>query len=212
MSDYRQRGAMALRAQRARMMAGQPTYGFFDTLKSIGRGIATVATGIIPGTLDDKLVSAVLGSSSPQQNRQTVTARANCPPGFRANPNTGICEVEGPIGAIQRFVPGGQTGTLPQANGVPAAYGNAVMGSFGVPALQPAQASAMSLRCPPGSVLGKDNLCYQKGSIPMQFRKWRPAKKPPISAKDWRALQTSARVEKKAKNIAMKAGFSCRKR
>lgn len=212
MSDYRQRGAMALRAQRARAMAGQPTYGFFDTLKSIGRGIATVATGIIPGTLDDKLVSAVLGSSSPQQNKRTVTARVDCPPGFRANPSTGICEAEGMIGAVQRFLPGGQTGTLPQVNGGAVGYGNAVMGSFGVPALQPAQASTVAFRCPPGSVLGKDNLCYQKGSIPMQFRKWRPAKKPPISAKDWRALQTSARVEKKAKNIAQKAGFSCRKR
>jgi len=86
------------------------------------------------------------------------------------------------------------------------------MGAFGVPALVPAQAQAMSLHCPPGAILGKDNLCYQKGSIPMQFRKWRPARKPPISAKDWRALQVSARVKEKAKKVAGTAGFTCRKR
>jgi len=186
-------------------MSGQPTYGFFGDL--IG-GIGKVATSIIPGPIDDIIFEGarnIFGSSN------KPGAASSCPPGFRANSRTGICEAMGMTGAVQRFVPGGQTGTLPQ---MPAAqgYGNAVMGSFGVPALQPAQASSVSLRCPPGSVLGKDNLCYQKGSIPAQFRKWRPARKPPISAKDWKALQTADRVRGKAKTIAGKAGFSCRKK
>jgi len=198
--------ALAVKTQRARQLAGMPTYGFLGDL--VG-GLGKVVTSIIPGPIDDIIfqgASDLLGGG-----KKSVAAKSSCPPGFRANPSTGVCEVEGVMGAVQRFLPGGQTGTLPQmprSNG----YGNAVVGSFGVPALQPAQASSVALRCPPGAVLGKDNLCYQKGSIPAQFRKWRPARKPPISAKDWKALQTADRVKNKAKNIAGKAGFTCRKR
>lgn len=196
--------ARALRAQRARQMAGQPTYGFFSDLI---RGAGSVIGSIIPGPIDDFVINKGIDLFTSDQK---PGARADCPPGFTPNPRTGVCEVTGVKGTIERFLPGGSTGTLPQ---VPdARYGNAVMGSFGVPALQPAQASSMMLRCPPGSVLGKDNLCYQKGSIPAQFRKWKPARKPPISAKDWKALQTSKRVSDKAKKIAGTAGYSCRRK
>jgi len=198
---------MAIKAQRARQLQGQPTYGFFGDL--IG-GIGRVATSIIPGPVDDIIfegASRLFGGGKP-----SVAAKSSCPPGFFADPNTGVCKAGGVGGAVQRFLPGGQTGTLPQVPASQQAYGNAVMGSFGVPALQPAQAQSVALRCPPGSVLGKDNLCYQKGSIPAQFRKWRPARKPPISAKDWKALQTADRVKNKAKNVATKAGFSCRRK
>lgn len=203
MSRRRQGAAQMIAVQRARQLQGQPTYGFFGD-------VVGAVTSIIPGPIDDIIVGAgrkIFGGGG----RREVTSRADCPPGFRPNPQTGVCELAGATGAIQRFLPGGQTGTLPQ---LPAtdAYGNAVMGSFGVPAIQPAQASSMTLRCPPGSVLGKDNLCYQKGSIPSKFRKWKPARKPPISAKDWKALQTADRVKNKAKTVATKAGYSCRRK
>ena len=188
-------------------MAGRPTAGFFgDVLKGIGG----VVSSIIPGPLDDILIKGATGLFT---SNQRPGARASCPTGFLPNPRTGVCEAVGAVGAVQRFLPGGATGTLPQ---IPSAAGNgfgaAVMGSFGVPALQPAQASSVALRCPPGAVLGKDNLCYRKGSIPAQFRKWKPARKPPISAKDWRALQVSNRVRDKSKKIAGAAGFTCKKR
>ena len=165
---------------------------------------------IIPGGVDDFVIDTAtraLGGGRP-----SVAAKSSCPPGFFADPNTGICKAAGIGGAVERFLPGGRTGVLPTSPAAPQAYGEAVVGSFGVPALQPAQAQTVALRCPPGAVLGKDNLCYQKGSIPMQFRKWRPAKKPPISAKDWKAMQTADRVRKKAKTVATKAGYSCRNR
>lgn len=192
-------------------MAGQPTYGFFgDILKGIG----SVAKTLIPGPIDDLIIDTVSGRVGSQNQ---PGAEANCPPGFQVNSKTGVCEAIGVVPAIQRFLPGGQTGTLPQVpatGGVAPAngYGAAVMGTFGVPALQPVQASTMTLRCPPGSVLGKDNLCYQKGSIPPKFRKWRPGRKPPISAGDWKALQTADRVKNKAKTVAGKAGFTCKRR
>ena len=188
-------------------MAGMPTYGFFGDLI---KGAGNLVTSIIPGPVDDIIfegAKGILGSSN------KPGARSSCPPGFRVNPRTGVCEQEGFRGSVERFLPGGRTGTLPQNGQVSqAGYGQAVMGSFGVPAQLPVQDTSPTLRCPPGSVLGKDNLCYEKSSIPRQFRKWKPGRRPPISAKDWKALQTANRVEKKAKKIAQTAGFSCRKR
>lgn len=208
MSRQRERGSLALRAQRARQMAGQPTYGFFgDVLRGVGR----VATSIIPGPVDDILFGAISG----QTGKRNISARSDCPPGFRANPRTGACEVEGPIGAVQRFLPGGQTGTLPQVQigqEMPDAFGGAVMGAFGKPALQPAQASGVSLRCPRGMVLGKDNLCYGKNQINAGDRKWRPSKRAKISAAEWRTLSKANSVKNKAKEVASAAGFSCRKK
>lgn len=205
MSRRRNGVSSALAAQRARQLAGQPTYGFFG---DVFRGIGGVAKRIIPGQLDDLIIDRVTGTIAGKGRKEAV-ARASCPPGFQANPQTGVCEVIGIVGAGQRFFPGGQTGTLPT---VQEGYGDAVVGAWGKPALVPAQAQGVTLRCPPGAVLGKDNLCYEKSSIPNSSRKWPKPTKPPISRADWKALQTADRVKNKAKDIAGKAGFTCRKR
>lgn len=210
MSRMRNRASTAIAAQRARQLAGQPTYGFFGDLL---RGAGSIVGSIIPGQLDDRIIQAVL-PDAPSTNRNEVIARASCPPGFQADPRTGVCQATGIGGALQRFLPGGRTGTLPITPPGQRidAYGNAVMGAFGQPALQPAQAQQVALRCPPGMVLGKDNLCYAKSAIRNTDRKWPKAPKPPISRKDWKALMTADRVRNKAKDIAGKAGYSCRKR
>lgn len=193
--------AQAIRVQRARQMSGLPTAGFFgDILRGIGRtavgAIPIVGTGISTALFPRK--PTVVAPPSP----------GSCPPGFVTD-SRGRCVRSGVTGAVQRFLPGGETGVLPgRADG----FGEATVGAFGIPALVPAGVSSVSLRCPPGAVLGKDNLCYQKGSIPVAFRKWRPARKPPISAKDWKCLQVSSRLEKKTKAIAMKAGWKGLKR
>lgn len=143
-------------------------------------------------------------------------ASASCPDGYQVNPQTGICEKTGVGGAVQRFIPGGQTGTMADA------YGEAVVGAFGIPALVPAQVGTIQrrdgttgavLRCPPGAVLGRDSLCYQKGSISKQFRKWRPPSgRCPISKKDWAAIKAIGRVQKTIKKVASEAGMSAKKR
>jgi len=99
--------------------------------------------------------------------------------------------------------------------------GEAVMGGFGVPAMVPQQVGSVArrdgtvspiLRCIPGMVLGRDELCYNKGTIPRTFRKWPPGSKPPISAKDWKAAKTFGIVQKKIKRIAGDSGLSCAKK
>jgi len=183
-------------------MAGQPTSGFFGDI--LGGAVGLVSSFIPGGSVVKRIGSGLLGSiiGSGQQEG----ARADCPPGFRVDPSTGRCLKEGFGGAVERFLPGGSTGFLPSGPGTAVA----TMGSFGVPAMQPTSVATQRLDCPAGFLLGMDNLCYAKGTLPRQFRKWKPAKKPPISAKDWRALQTSARVEKKVKRIAATAGFTCK--
>lgn len=201
MSQQRTAASRMLRAQRARQMAGLPTAGFFgDILKGIGK----VAAGFIPGgrTAVD-VAERVFGGGRPDQK---PGARADCPPGFRADPNTGLCEAEGVRAGIERLLPFGETGMLPGRNG----FGEATVGAFGIPAIVPAQVSTAALRCPPGSVLGKDNLCYQPGSITKKFRKWPPGVRPKISAREWRTLSTANTVRSKAKEVAGAAGFTCR--
>lgn len=98
--------------------------------------------------------------------------------------------------------------------------GQAQMGAFGIPAVAPtvvgqrqSNNGTVPIReCPTGTVLGKDNLCYAKGSIPMKFRKWRPAKKAPITAADAAAIRKADRAKTRVKKLAGAVGFSCRKR
>lgn len=206
-SRGREFGSRALRAQRARQMAGLPTSGFFG---DIFGGALKIGAGLIPGggivrDIGSSLIGKIIGSG------QKEGARADCPPGFRVDPNTGRCLAEGFGGAVQRFLPGGETGFLPSGPAGPGT-GLALMGAFGVPAIQPTAVQAQRLDCPAGFLLGMDNLCYAKGTLPRQFRKWKPSRKPPISAKDWRSLQVSERVSKKVKRIASTAGFTCKRR
>jgi len=153
-------------------MSGQPTSGFFGDILG---GIIDVGTSLIPGPIDD----AIIGVGRRIFSGNKPGADASCPPGFKVDPSTGRCLAEGIGGTIARFLPGGETGMLPTAPGP--GTGMTTMGSFGVPAIQPTQMMTQRLDCPPGFLLGMDNLCYAKGTLPRQFRKWKPARKPPIS-------------------------------
>lgn len=66
-------------------------------------------------------------------------------------------------------------------------------------------------RCPRGMVLAKDMLCYPKSMVPKKFREWKPAKKPPISVRDWDALKRAKRAKNRAESVAREAGLYVRK-
>lgn len=112
------------------------------------------------------------------------------------------------FGAI---VPGGEPFISTQTAG-----GVATIGAFGIPAIQPdivGERNGRPIRsCPPGAVLGKDDLCYMKGSIPRQFRKWKPAPRPVFSAADAKALRRIGTLQKKVKKLAGDANMTCKKR
>lgn len=228
-------GREMLLAQRARQRGGQRTFGFFS---SLGKVLGGVGKAVIAGAANIPIIGApiqvaqALLAPPPQfqfpqqplplsiQGRgfpppafvQTggATAGAGCPPGFKLV--RGRCVETGVAGAVQRFLPGGQTGLLADEQG------EVVMGGFGIPAQVPSQVGTVArrdgsvspiLRCTAGFVLGRDELCYLKGSIPRSFRKWPPNAKPPISAADWKATKTLGRIQKTVKKVASTAGFTC---
>lgn len=91
--------------------------------------------------------------------------------------------------------------------------GTAVMGAFGMPAQQAVVIGEIHgrpvRRCNPGLVLGKDNLCYPKGSLPRMYRKWKPAPRPAISAADTKAINRADRAKQRVKRLASKVGYAC---
>lgn len=175
----------------------------------------SAGVGVITGGLGGSTGSGgSAGSSSSAALASEGTG--SCPSGYERDAQ-GRCVRSGLGGAVERLVPGGETGMLPQGRG----YGPAVMGAFGIPAIQPSQTGTViagdgtvrpTLGCPPGAVLGKDNLCYMKGSIPRQFRKWKPKPRPVMSAADGKTLRKADRLKNKVKKLAQGAGFTCRKR
>ncbi len=95
----------------------------------------------------------------------------------------------------------------------------AVVGSFGMPAMKPALVGLIVRadgsqhpvrRCPRGSVLGKDNLCYMK--IPNSFRKWPRAARPPVSASDAKCIRRAASATKRVERLAKSVGLRTKKR
>jgi hypothetical protein len=70
-------------------------------------------------------------------------------------------------------------------------------------------------KCPPGYVAvdsngdGVNDVCMQKASA-RACGLWKPARKPPISASQYRTLKTANSVAKKVKRIAIETEKTCR--
>lgn len=172
--------------------------------------LSTLKVGCTWGDAVGAGLAYFTGGSDPGQS---TGGKATCPPGFEIDPDTGKCAEAGMSGAAARILPGGSTGYL-------GAGGEAAVGSWGYPAIVPSQVGTVTrnngtvspiLRCPRGMVLGTDNLCYAKGTRGLQ-RKWKPATKPPMSAKDYKALRRISALQKSVKKLAGAAGMSCKKR
>jgi len=95
------------------------------------------------------------------------------------------------------------------------AFGTEVaLGIFGIPSAAPRQVGSYGmgrpiLRCGRGLVLGKDNRCYAKGSIPRSARKWAPEPRPLVSRSDVKALARIKSIKGRVKKAASSAGLSC---
>lgn len=142
-------------------------------------------------------INVVTGSGS--SSGSGFQPAAGCQPGFEANKSTGVCEFIGSPGEISTRGGGGAT-----------------MGMFGAPAVAATivgeiQGSPIR-KCPRGTVLGLDDLCYAKGSIPRKYRKWKPARRAPVTAADAAAIRKAESAKGRVKRLAGAVGFSCKKK
>ena len=181
------------------------------------------------GFLEGGPIGALTGFVSPTQRRDTfrppspfglqpsgLLRRSSaegalpCPAGFFKLPN-GDCQrsafpqaparpvqpVPGLGGLIQRIIPGGGTGLQVPGD----VFGEARVGRFGA-GLEPVSIDRMFLRCPRGSVLGKQEadgsfLCYNRRDISNKERKWPRGRRPLLTGGDMRAISTAASAAKK---------------
>lgn len=186
-----------------------------DIAVSLGTAAACrSARGLMEAAGFDCATALGLGGGGGAGGGTQFAPTTQCSPPFVWDAATSQCIDPSLTGRGQRLMPGGQTGTQ-------GAGGTAVIGAFGKPGVVPAVVGAIRkadgtsgpiLRCPSGMVLGKDVICYMKSVIGVRDRRWRPRRKPAISARDMAALSSIDRVQKRVKELASKAGLSTRKK
>jgi len=91
--------------------------------------------------------------------------------------------------------------------------GQAVAGAFGMPAMQPASEMRQRLSCPPGMVLGRDDLCYPKQVLrrDSKFRKWRPGVRPILTGGQRRAISKARSAITTARDAISGLGVTVKK-
>jgi len=170
----------------------------FGGLESIFRVGGRVVEAITGGGSQVPTVPGTNGvpTSFPSVPTNGMTQQIDCLiPGQRVDPVTGEC----------RFFLGEQSG--------PDTGGQAVVGSFGLPAMVPAIVGEIRgkpvRRCSRGSVLGTDNLCYSKAVLPprSKFRKWKRPPRPALSRRDEVAIRRAAGAKERVLNLAREAGL-----
>jgi hypothetical protein len=148
--------------------------------------------GIIGGV---KTVAGWITGAGTPGPISTMTPQT-CPTGYVLR--NGVCERVGVVGAVQRILPGGQTGTVPSG----AQIGQAVMGQYG-PALVPTELARSTSKCITGMVLGKDGLCYNKRDITNKERLWPRGTRPLLSGGDRKTLRKARSIENQLGRLGM---------
>lgn len=115
-----------------------------------------------------------------------------------------------------------------QANGIqlpptdtvttPAEFGlsgfQAVSGAFGMPAIAPTHELVGKFVCPPGMVLGEDNLCYPKAVLrrDSRFRKWRPGRRPIGTGGDLNTITRARSIVGRMRDATANLGLTVKKK
>lgn len=134
--------------------------------------IPTSASGVLLGIGREILTGlARRGLAAPPPSR--------CPDG----------STPGPFGSCLDLKPGGDV----SGGGVMLSTGEVVKGRYG--AAEVPEVDAITTRkCRRGLVLGDDNLCYRRGDLRKDERKWNPGRKPLFTGGEQNAVAVAARV------------------
>lgn len=180
-------------------------------LGALGGGVTGGETGSSGGVLPTGMGTTQLkcptgyvlgadGLCKPISTGGGMSLTTGCATGYKWDASKGQCVKEGVVGWVQGVLPGGKTGT--QAD----IYGSAVVGAWGKPALQPGVVAVPTMRCPRGTVLGLDDLCYPKGSIRNSDRKWPKPTRPLLSSGDMKTLRKISTIQNRVKKAWQSAG------
>jgi hypothetical protein len=101
------------------------------------------------------------------------------------NPGTTVA-VPGMAGAIQRFLPGGRTGTV--TVGGPGGFGPSMAGHA------PEEKPVSRADCGRGYVLGQNGLCYDKRIIPNKMRMWPKGPRPLLTGGEMNTVRKAERL------------------
>lgn len=176
--------------------------------EGLGGAILGGITGFLTGGPGGAAVGAVTGWFAGEGESPTSPGVAGgtgygaaplatgCPTGYVWR--NGQCEKEGIVGWGQRTIPGGATGVAPYQPGYVAGYG--------VPGSSPQARQQTTLRCLPGMVLGRDNLCYPKRMLRPSDRKHPPGTKPLLTGGEMKTLRKIGSLQKKVQKAWTTAG------
>lgn len=191
-----------------------------DILSGLAAGLGTLAGG---GNIGQSLLGGLTGAGL------LPTPTGAQTPGFvgPTQPDDGLLNQ---LLALLGSLPGGQipaaviggaqallgNGTQAQVS-VPTGLGSVTAGLPMAPVMNATQ--TVTYRAPKGYVVvdlvgsnGQTSKVAMWKPMARSLKLWKARPKPPIKASEWKALKTAERVSKKAKSIAMKAGYSCRQR
>lgn len=192
----------------------------FGGLKGALGGLLSGPLGIISGGIGGILrptpttfaVPPFVPSPAPIPGRV-----GGCPPGFTrrgtqciqshraGDPHPfGAGPVPGLPGMFHQTQPNGFAPSSPVTSVVSAAQaadGEARLGRFGA-ALEPTMFTSTTLRCPPGSILGKEEqdgsfLCYNRRDLSNKERKWPRGRRPLLTGGDMRCISVASSAAKK---------------
>ncbi len=176
------------------------------------RGIGRIATAAIPGGIDDAIFDAIVGATS-----GSAPVPLALPPGVPGLPGTGggcnpplvrdqsgICVFPGSPGDVSTD-----------------SAGSVTVGS-GASFVPPIEVGVRTMKCPrfadgKTGILWMNALTGQVVCLPRRanglafglIRKNKPRRKPYISAAQKKSLDSTVAVQRKAKEFATAAGFSC---
>jgi len=137
-----------------------------------------------------------------------------CPDGWTAS--NGDCTRRGAGGGTETIVnlPDIDPGIQSPAERSIAGSAQAVAGAFGMPAIVPQAEMRRRLSCPPGMVLGEDELCYPKQVLrrDSRFRKWKPGVRPILTGGQRNSIRKARSAIMTAKDAVSGLGVTVKKR
>jgi len=186
----------------------------------VHRRVIGAATGFFSGGFPGAIAGAISAGGAPGSTAtqamlpapvvtsRQVPAPSGVPCGAgMARDATGRC-VRVSAFPVTPVLPGTTTGTTTTAAVAPMAadmFGVAVMGRFGA-ALEPAAMAATRLRCPRGTVLGMDDLCYNRRDLKKSERKWPPGTRPVLTGGQVNTLKRAQRIQERMKKLGLLGG------